>query len=249
MISTKKIGIVVPCFNEANRIDLDAFANYVSVNPLCVICFVNDGSRDATLEKLENFVSSNPSNFLVLDNEVNVGKAESVRNGVNFLNEKKEFDVIGFMDADLATPFSEIARLTRVFEEENEKLVVFGARIVHLGGQIKMKYLRFFLGRIFASIVSWWILKTPIYDSQCGIKFFKSSVVEKLFSRPFKSKWFFDVELFCRLIQHHPNQDIGVLAQEVFIRKWVDIAGSKIKLSDYFKVPLELIKIKINYKL
>lgn len=249
MNSTHKIGIVVPCYNEAKRIELDFFEQFVLQNINCVFCFVNDGSTDETLEILEEFTKKNSSNFIVINNKINIGKAETVRKGILYLNAKNQFDIIGFIDADLATPLSEIIHLTKIFEQENEKLIVFGARIIHLGSQINRKFHRFILGRIFASIVGWWILKSPIYDTQCGFKFFKSSVIVKIFSEPFKSKWFFDVELFCRLIQKYPNEDINVLAQEVFVRKWIDVKGSKIKLIDYFKVPVELIKIKYFYKL
>jgi dolichyl-phosphate beta-glucosyltransferase len=249
MNATHKIGIVVPCYNEAKRIELHFFEQFVLQNINCVFCFVNDGSSDKTLEILEEFTKKNSSNFIVINNKINIGKAETVRNGILFLKSKNQFDVIGFIDADLATPLSEIIHLTKIFEQENEKLIVFGARIIHLGSQINRKFHRFILGRIFASIVGWWILKSPIYDTQCGFKFFKSSVIDKIFSEPFKSKWFFDVELFCRLIQKYPNVDINLLAQEVFVRKWIDVKGSKIKLLDYFKVPFELIKIKYYYKL
>ena len=52
MNATHKIGIVVPCYNEANRIELHFFEQFVLQNNNCVFCFVNDGSSDETLEIL-----------------------------------------------------------------------------------------------------------------------------------------------------------------------------------------------------
>ncbi|MBR2732774.1 MAG: glycosyltransferase, partial [Selenomonadaceae bacterium] len=51
-----KITIIVPCYNEQEVIDLfyPAVQKHVSKIPDCAFnyIFINDGSRDATLEKL-----------------------------------------------------------------------------------------------------------------------------------------------------------------------------------------------------
>ena len=79
--------------------------------------------------------------------------------------------------------------------------------------------------------------------------FQKTSSLAKSIEKPFRTRWFFDIELFCKSIQHYSQQQINDIAQEFFLKKWDDVKGSKIKLSDYFKVPLELLKLKSNYKL
>jgi glycosyltransferase involved in cell wall biosynthesis len=243
-----KIGIVVPCYNEAKRILLEEFANHIQTNPNHSFCFVNDGSNDGTLELLEQFSILFPNQVYVLNNDKNLGKAETVRNGVNYLFSLDKFDIIGFLDADLATPLFEIEKTVKLFENSN-KLIVFGSRIKHLGGNVERKFIRYLLGRIFATIVSNWLLKTPVYDTQCGFKFFKKSIIESIFAKEFISKWFFDIELFCRTIQTYKNTDINEIAQERFLTTWRDVKGSKIKLSDYFKVPFELIKLKKHYRM
>lgn len=242
------VGIVVPCYNEAERINLSSFEENIKTNPTHFYCFVNDGSNDKTLSILQDFAQKFPTQVEVLDNLQNMGKAETVRNGMNFMNSKNEYDIIGFLDADLATPLEEVERIIQVFNEP-EKLIVFGSRIMHIGGNIHRKFIRFVLGRMFATVVSVWIMKTPVYDTQCGFKFFRKDIIKIIFSEPFKSKWFFDIELFCKTIQHYSPTSIDIIAQEFFLKKWEDVKGSKIKLSDYFKVPLELLKLKKHYKL
>ena len=242
------IGIVVPCYNEANRISIPSFEQDIIEYKNHFYCFVNDGSSDNTLAILKEFAEKYPLQIEVLNNAHNMGKAETVRNGINFLHAKNNFDIIGFLDADLATPLEEVERIAFVFNDPR-KLFVFGSRIMHMGGNIHRKFIRFVLGRMFATVVSVWILKTPIYDTQCGFKFFRPSIIPIIFSNPFKSKWFFDIELFCKSIQHFSTQQINEIAQEFFLQKWDDVKGSKIKLSDYFKVPFELLKLKSNYKL
>jgi len=243
-----KIGIVVPCYNEAKRIRLDNFERHILTNSNHYFCFVNDGSTDETLKILEQFSIKFPNQVFIHTNTKNLGKAETVRYGVNYLFSLNTFDIIGFLDADLATPLFEIEQIIQVFENEN-KLIVFGSRIKHLGGNIDRKFIRYFLGRLFATIVSNWILKTAVYDTQCGFKFFRSAIISGIFSEEFKSKWFFDIELFCRAIQKYSDKDINEIAQEKFLTTWKDIKGSKIKLRDYFKVPFELIKLKQHYKI
>ena len=49
------IGVVIPCYNEEKRLKTKEFANFVSNNHGYHICFVNDGSKDKTLEVLKEF--------------------------------------------------------------------------------------------------------------------------------------------------------------------------------------------------
>ena len=54
------LGIVVPCYNEMNRIQLSEFSQFLSSTDFIFICFVNDGSTDGTQQKLSDFVNRNP---------------------------------------------------------------------------------------------------------------------------------------------------------------------------------------------
>ena len=45
--------IVVPCFNEAARLQPDAFREFVKKSPSCEFLFVDDGSQDETQSILE----------------------------------------------------------------------------------------------------------------------------------------------------------------------------------------------------
>ena len=243
-----KIGIVVPCYNEAVRIDLNNFKSHIQINPNHFFCFVNDGSTDSTLKLLNQFLIKFPNQVQVLDNEKNLGKAETVRKGVNYMFALNKFEIIGFLDADLATPLFEIDETVKLFEK-SEKLIVFGSRIKHLGGNVQRRFVRYLLGRIFATLVSNWLIKTAVYDTQCGFKFFRTAIIKDIFSTEFVSKWFFDIELFCRTMHSCKDVNINEIACKRFPNKWQHVKGSKIKLSDYFEAPFELIKLKLYYKM
>lgn len=53
--------------------------------------------------------------------------------------------------------------------------------------------------RIFAAISSM-LLGMRFYDTQCGFKLMKPALAGKVFSRPFRTRWIFDVELILRVI-------------------------------------------------
>ena len=73
------IGIVVPCYNEMDRIQLSEFSQFLSSNNSIFFCFVNDGSTDGTQQKLNDFVNRNPERYQVINLSDNQGKAEAVR--------------------------------------------------------------------------------------------------------------------------------------------------------------------------
>ena len=44
----KDLAIVVPCYNEADRLPFSQFENFLSLQSKVSIFFVNDGSKDKT---------------------------------------------------------------------------------------------------------------------------------------------------------------------------------------------------------
>jgi hypothetical protein len=91
--------IVVPCYNEAERLRLETFRAFVAREPGVDFLFVNDGSSDATLARLRELERSAPERFAVLDLPENRGKAEAVRAcGAASSRPRTR----GYWDADLA---------------------------------------------------------------------------------------------------------------------------------------------------
>ncbi len=74
----QKTGIVIPCYNEADRLNVKAFAEFIKENEAIEFLFVNDGSTDETLRVLEGIRSISAENTIILDLKVNQGKAEAV---------------------------------------------------------------------------------------------------------------------------------------------------------------------------
>lgn len=239
-----KLCLVVPCYNEEQRLPVKSFSNFLGREGVDLL-FVNDGSTDKTLAVLENLCAKF-ENASCLDLDKNRGKAEAVRRGFLYADKKGSYSHIGYWDADLATPLSEVDNFLSVIESNSYELVM-GSRILRLGGYIERSFIRHFLGRLFATVASL-VLKIPVYDTQCGAKVFKSSLVEKIFSEKFVSYWIFDVELLFRLRNEKRKQ--RVFADRVYelpLTKWRDIEGSKLGLFDFLKAPFELFKIRKKY--
>lgn len=242
------VCLVVPCFNEASRLPPAAFLEYLGRHPEVAICFVNDGSRDGTASVLEQVRKSAPDRVTVTSLPVNVGKAEAVRHGMLLAAGLKQFAFIGYWDADLATPLSELAPMRDVLTNVPDCQLALGSRWRRLGASITRNELRHVLGRVFATAASW-LLDQPVYDSQCGAKLFRASAVEPLFGEPFLTRWLFDVELLARLRQHPAWRDVENAAVEVSLREWRDIGDSRLRMGHMLNVPADLWRIHRHYRI
>lgn len=237
--------IVIPCYNEANRLDRDAYLRYAEVNASIQFLFVNDGSKDDTLDVLRQ-LSEQQSNIHYLDVQPNGGKAEAVRKGMLYAAQNMEVEYVGFWDADLATPLSEIENFG-VQMSRGVYDVVTGLRLMRLGANVWRKKSRHYLGRCFATTASV-ALQLPVYDTQCGAKLYRKSVVEPLFSESFITRWLFDVELLARYKKLFGREAAIKKIYEYPVLSWEDVNGSQVKAKDFFKAPYELWKIMRKYK-
>ncbi|MDP2688552.1 MAG: glycosyltransferase [Deltaproteobacteria bacterium] len=240
----RKTAVIIPCYNEAGRLDLKAFIAGAAKCPALHFIFVNDGSTDSTASKLETLHRQNPAQMHAMSLEKNSGKAEAVRQGVLKALDG-DYSNIGYWDADLATPLDEIPVFCEILDSA-DVTVVAGSRVRLLGRAIERRPLRHFLGRIFATFASL-ILEIPVYDTQCGAKIFKrTGSLKDAFSAPFRVKWTFDVELLARLAIL--ERAAGNLKPEERwverpLDRWTDVQGSKIKSFDFIKGGVELLKL------
>jgi len=242
---TARTVIIVPCYNEAGRLPSDAFRKFLTANPRVDFIFVNDGSSDGTLAVLQTLHGEFKTRVHVLDKAANGGKAAAVRDGM-LATLQGEPEIVGFWDADLATPLEAIDSFLQVLDSRPEVEMVFGSRVQLLGRQIQRRAIRHYLGRIFATFASM-VLHLPIYDTQCGAKLFRATPqLRAALREPFISGWIFDVELIARFLALS-GPSVKDRIYEYPLQKWVDVAGSKVRAGDFFRAFLELVAIRRRY--
>ena len=190
--------LVVPCYNEASRLKLSAFDDYIAGYPTSRILFVDDGSKDQTADVIGEFCRSHADRAQLLSLPRNAGKAEAVRLGLLAAAES-DADCIGFWDADLATPLEASREFAHVLARCPDVQVVWGTRLPLLGRAIERHPVRRLLGKVFSGC-SAIATGLPIQDALCGAKLFRNGpLFRDLFSMPFQSRWIFDVEILIRL--------------------------------------------------
>ena len=241
--------LVVPCYNEASRFHADSFAGFLRTHEAARFVFVNDGSSDGTLQVLQQFCAEHGERATVLDLQPNRGKGEAVRLGLLHALAVHPASYVGFWDADLATPLNALPEFLEVLERDPEIEMVFGSRIRLLGRHVSRNPMRHYAGRIFATTVSV-SLGLPIYDTQCGAKVFRPSrLLQEVLSAPFESRWIFDVEVLARFLaawKHmglHPERRI----YELPLQTWIDVAGSKLRSTDFVRSFTDLVKIRREF--
>ena len=226
--------IVVPCYNEAARLDGAAFRAFVERNPGIGFLFVDDGSTDETLSVITELAESHNA----LDAHSmpqNGGKGEAVRAGLlRAIAGGAEW--VGYFDADLATPLAALPQLRGVFDDRPHLDVVMAARVMLLGRRIERNPARHYAGRAFATCASL-LLDLPVYDTQCGAKVLRvNEALSRALADRFGSGWIFDVELLRRLQLVRAEIGMSDLAEctyEYPLDEWEDVAGSKVTLSDF----------------
>jgi dolichyl-phosphate beta-glucosyltransferase len=238
----RKVTWVVPCFNEAQRLDGRLIEVLVSDQSTQVL-LVDDGSTDGTLALLEALAQQHPGRVSVLGLTPNAGKAEAVRRGMR--QAAASCEAVGYADADFSTPPEELHRLASNLSQR-DLAVVIGSRVGLAGTRIERKPTRHYLGRLFGTAASL-LLGTIIYDTQCGAKVFRvSPLLQASLVEPFGSRWIFDVELLGRLLIGTAGLP-GIQAEqlvEVPLQQWRDVGGSKLGLKSMVQVPWQLLKTR-----
>jgi glycosyltransferase involved in cell wall biosynthesis len=241
--------VVVPCHDEARRLNLRAIQEFGRRTGAAELLFVDDGSSDETPQLLAHLNRTNPPRFSWLRLATNSGKGEAVRQGILAALGRTP-DYVGFWDADLATPLADIEGFCRVLDSRPSINLVIGTRMRLLGHKIDRRPLRRALGRVFATTASL-ALGLRVYDTQCGAKLFRvTSELPRLFGRPFLTRWIFDVELLARMKSARARTSAAPLGEAIYefpLDAWRDVAGSRVRGGDFAKAAVEMTRIYWTY--
>jgi glycosyltransferase involved in cell wall biosynthesis len=247
--AASNVLIVVPCYNEEQRLPVESFVEFIASVPAVDFLFVNDGSKDGTLRVLNDLAARGNGRFRVLDMPRNGGKAEAVRAGMQHARQLGA-EITGFWDADLATPLDELPGFLATMQNRANIHLVMGARIKLLGRAVNRKLLRHYIGRVFATVASNY-LRLPVYDTQCGAKIFRCTPsFDRVLEQRFVARWLFDVEMLVRFLKAWRSEgasDPERRMVEIPLQTWTDVKGSKVRPIDFPKALGEFFTIMRHY--
>lgn len=162
----KYLSVIIPAYNEEINIRLGALekvARYlVDRKYTWEVLIVDDGSNDASVTLVEDFIRSNPG-FRIIRN-AHRGKAATVISGIL----KSEGSIVLFSDLDQATPLKELEKMLPWIEKGVD--VVIGSR---QGRREGAPLLRKIMAKGFMILRTFILGLKGISDTQCGFKAFK----------------------------------------------------------------------------
>lgn len=184
------LSVVIPCYNEAGRLEpLEALIEAQAALGWEWI-FVDDGSADDTVARLEAFAIRSRAEVRVLRQEKNRGKGAAVRTGV--LAARRP--CVGYIDADLAASPLQF----RAFLEDADILagrcLLLGIRLLTESRRVKRSPLRHLLGRVYQTYLSN-VTGLTVYDTQCGFKLLQTARAKEIFAELRCPGFAFDAEL------------------------------------------------------
>jgi glycosyltransferase involved in cell wall biosynthesis len=221
------IGIIIPAYNEERRIGKTLnvltgyFENLRKQKKLNYeILIVINNTKDRTEEIVKSYEKKNKNIKSV--NLVKGGKGFAVMEGFKIaLKDKRNFNLIGFIDADLATPPEAFYDLVKNIGNNDG---IIASRYIN-GAIIEPKpsILRKLASVGFISVVRV-LFFMPFHDTQCGAKVFTRRAITELVKHLIQSNWAFDVNILYLL---HKN---GFKIKEI-PTLWRDIEDSKLKVA------------------
>lgn len=172
------LSLVIPAYNEGARIGrtIGTVLDYLRAQPYSwEVLVVDDGSADDTLAAARRAAAEAGDPRLRVLANPHRGKAYAVRSGVLAARGK----VVGFTDADLATPIDTLTAVIPCFADGCD--VVIGSREDRGAVRRDEPLHRHLMGRAFNLLVQ--LLALPgIQDSQCGFKLLRGAVAQELFA-------------------------------------------------------------------
>ena len=219
-----KISIIMPAYNEEERIGktLEEYSNFFeqlrkTKNLDYEILIVINNTKDNTEKVVKSYSKKNKR--IIYLNLIKGGKGYAVIEGFKDALKRKN-DIIGFVDADLATPPDQYWRLI-------ENLGKFDSAIANRyikGSEINPKhsFRRSLVSRGFNFLVRF-LFMLPYTDTQCGAKVFTHASLKKVLPDMTITQWAFDIDL----LYAYKRRGLKIVSVPTV---WYEKEGSKLRI-------------------
>lgn len=236
MGKTKKLSIVMPCYNEERTIH-KIVAEVLAVNLGSTkkeIVMVDDGSKDKTRDILKEMAKKHPEIKLVFQ-KVNQGKGAALKKGIL----ETTGDVVVIQDADLEYDPQEYKRLLYPIERGHAD-VVYGSRFI--GGEPhRVIYYRNQVANKFLTGMSNLFTGLNLTDMETCYKMFRGELVRDLAQHLKAQRFGFEPEITARVAKSKaPVYEIGI---SYYGRSKEE--GKKIGLKDGVKAIWEIVYFNV----
>lgn len=232
----KKLSVVIPAYNEEKRItetlkSVDGYLEKQSYDYEIIV--IDNNSKDRTSEVVKNLEATTVQKSKVVLVKT-PGKGAAVKEGIL---QSTTGDIIMFMDADNATPISEIEKFLPFFDQGYD--VVIGSRYTNPDlVKVHQPLYRIVLSRM-SNLLIQLLAVRGIKDTQLGFKVFTSTAAKSIFPLVTILRWGFDMEvLTIARAKGYKIKEVGV--------SWTEHGGGHVPLKAYLESLIDLLKIKLR---
>lgn len=184
------VSIIMPGYNEGDKI----YSNLLEADHVLFgmfenyeIIFVNDGSKDNTLEMAMK-AKAECSRINIIDCTINNGKGTALQEGTEAARGK----YIVFMDSDLDLPPTQLTRFFDILVQENADVVI-GSKM-HPESVSNYPSARKFMSFCYYLFLLL-LFRLNIHDTQTGLKLFKADVIKPVMQLILVNRYAFDIEV------------------------------------------------------
>lgn len=234
-----KLSVVIPAYNEGKRIaqtleETDEYLKKQNYNYEIIV--VDNGSNDNTCEVVRDYQGKGIENIVRLCLSQSIGaKGSAVKLGIL---DYAQGEYIMFMDADNATPVSEIEKFWPYLESHKYQVVIGSRYVGDANVTEKQPFYRIMLSRL-GNLLTRILVDPNIKDTQLGFKAFTAAAAKEIFRKVTIPGWGFDMEVLTIAKKRgYKIKEVGVL--------WRERGGSHVPLMGYVETMKDLLKIKLN---
>ena len=230
METSKKISLIIPAYNEEDRIEAVVlkYKSFFQQQEIIVVC---NGCVDDTANIVGKLCSKHTP-IKLLEFKEKLGKGGAIIEGFK----AAKGDIIGFIDADESVEPEDVARMVAALSTVDG--IIASRRLKDSRILVRQPLKRRLASRAFNLIVKV-MFGLGYNDTQCGAKVFRRQAIKDVLPELVTKKFEFDVELLWRLKRK------GYRIVE-FPITWKHSEGSTFSLTNAPGMFLSLLKVRLS---
>ncbi|HZD43412.1 MAG TPA: dolichyl-phosphate beta-glucosyltransferase [Methanomicrobiales archaeon] len=214
-----EVTAILPVYNDRRALETAiprAMEELSRIAKSYELIVAEDGSTDGSAQYVESLTASMPG-LRLLHSDERLGRRKALNRAIR----EAQGSIVCYFDVDLATDMQHLSELIGSIREGYD--ISTGSRLLGESDVVRSGD-REFASRGYNMLVRT-ILRSRIYDHQCGFKAFRKSSILPLLPRLTSEHWFWDTELLVRA------QREGLRVREFPVR-WRAGRGTTVRTKD-----------------